>query len=316
MGDKLKKISAPLFACSERTVYIFLIVYLCVACTALETDRTGSSQAGTNAEKEAIVPRETEPNHMSETPEAQPTKAVTADESGNNLPASITEEPIESITITSDVVIPTYKPLDVPFSEWEIHRSQELLEANGFGHTADEWRRATQHSSGLIRSTAYYLLTRQLDPQDEALFRQGLDDIDQTTQALSAYGLYRLGDKSVLPILERIAQLDVNVHTAATRAAGILGEIGEPTAFATIQKAINSDLDYIRLFAIQNAIPFAPLHGQPYNTSGTTIDIWDLYRQALQDESVQVRSVARLQLQELNSPEARELLQNHSKTSP
>ena len=117
-----------------------------------------------------------------------------------------------------------------------------------------------------------------------------------------------------MPTLERIAQLEVNVHPAATRAAGILAEMDEPSAFATIQKAINSDLRYIRLFAIQNAMPFVPLHGQTY-APGKTIDIWSLYRQALQDENVQVRSVAKLQLQELDSPEALELLQNHSKSS-
>lgn len=295
-----------LAACLEKCkVCIFLVVCLLVSCTAVNTELTGSPQV--------VVPRETEPNNMSETPESQPTNSSMEDASDNDLPTPTTEEPIESIIITSDVVIPDYGPLDVPYSEWETHRSQELLDANGFGNTADEWRRATQHSSGLIRSTAYYLLTRHPEQQDEVLFRQGLDDIDQTAQALSIYGLYRLGDKSALPVLEGIAQLDVNAHTAATRAAGILAEMGEPTAFATIQKAMNSDLGYIRLFSIRNAMPFVALHGQPY-ASGKTIDIWSLYSQALQDKDIQVRSVAKLQLQELNSPEALELLQNHSKS--
>ena len=243
---------------------------------------------------------------MSETP--------TEDENNQNSPAP-TPTGLKSITISSDVVIPNYQPLDVPFSEWELHRSQDLLEANGFGNTVDEWQRATQHSSGLIRSTAYYLLIQNPDQQDEALFRQGLDDIDETVQTLSAFGLYNLGDKSVLPTLEKIAQLDVNAHTAAMRAAGILAEIGEASAFSTIQNAMNSDLTYIRLFGIQNAMPFVPLHGQVY-TAETKIDIWNFYNQALKDENAQVQNVAELQLQELNTLEALALLKNHSQTSP
>ncbi|HBL14861.1 MAG TPA: hypothetical protein DD379_26420 [Cyanobacteria bacterium UBA11162] len=254
------------------------------------------------------MPNEAEPNQTSEMAELQPTISSTQDVSNNDLPPSTT---IESITVTSDVVIPDYEPLDVPYSEWETHRSQELLEANGFGNAIAQWRRATQHSNGLIRSSAYYLLTRHPEQQDETLFRQGLEDSDETVQTLSAYGLYSLGDKSALSILERIAQLDVNAHTAATQAAGILAKMGNPTAFATIEAAINSDLEYIRLFAIQNAMPFVPLHGQTY-ALGKSIDIWNLYSQALQDKNVQVRSVAKMQLKELNSPEALELLQNHS----
>jgi len=218
-----------------------------------------------------------------------------------------TETPIDSFTIESDVVIPVYEPLDVPYSEWETTRSQELLTANGFGSTADEWRRAAGHTNGLLRGTAYYLLTRHPERQDENLFRQGLDDIDETVQVISAYGLYQLGDRSALPALEKIARYDVGAHLAAARAAGILGELGDPTAFATIQNAMQSEQRYVRLFAIENAMPFAPLHGQTY-APGKTIDIWGLYRQALQDENDQVRSVAKLQLQEINTPEALELL--------
>ena len=313
MPDSLEEISKRLSTYFERgKVCICLVMYVLVSCTTVDTGLTSSTpQLAANDEKEAIVPNETEPNNMSETPELQPTIFSTEQASDSD---SSTPTTIDSITITSDVVIPEYEPLDVPYSEWETHRSQELLQANGFGNTIDEWRRATQHSSGLIRGTAYYLLTRHPVQQDEVLFRQGLDDIDETVQALSAYGLYSLGDKSTLPTLERIAQLDVNAHIAATRAAGVLAEMGRPTAFVTIQKAMNSDLGYIRLFAIQNVMPFVSLHGQTY-ASGKAIDIWDLYSQALQDESSQVRSVARLQLRELNAPEALELLQSHSKSS-
>jgi hypothetical protein len=215
------------------------------------------------------------------------------------------------VTIASDVQIPVYGPLDVPYSQWETRRSQELLAANGYGHTADEWRRATRHASGLIRGTAYYLLSQHPEPQDEALYRRGLDDVDETAQVLSAYGLHSLGDRSARSTLARIAQADVTAHPAATRAAGILAELGDASAYVTIEAAMNSDQRYLRLLAVQNAMPFVPLHGQ-IDAAGKAIDIWGLYRRALQDDSAQVQSVAALQLRELGSPEALELLHNHS----
>ncbi len=214
------------------------------------------------------------------------------------------------ITVSSEVVIPGYTPPDLPYSEWQAHRSQELLEANGFGATADEWRRAAGHPSGFVRATAYYLLTRHPEPGDEELFRQGLVDDDEAVQALSAYGLYRLGDESGLPTLSRIAQLDVDVYPAATRAAGLLAELGDSAAYSTMLKAMESDLRYIRLIAMQNAMPFVPLHGQAYSP-GEMIDIWNLYRRALEDPDAHVQTVARLQLQELNTAEALELLHSH-----
>jgi len=208
------------------------------------------------------------------------------------------------------VVIPGYAPIDLPYSQWAAHRSREVLAANGYGDTAAEWRRATGHSSGFIRATAYYLLTRQPEPGDEELFRQGLVDDDEAVQALSAYGLCRLGDDSALPTLERVARLDVDVYPAATRAAGLLAELGHPAAFDTMLKAMDSDLSYIRLMAMQRVMPFVPLHGRAF-APGETIDIWDLYRRALEDPDAGVRTVARLELQELNTAEAQELLQSY-----
>lgn len=247
------------------------------------------------------MPDKKELSSQSETPESANSLVNETPEIGKG----------ESITITSDVVLPDYEPLDLPYSEWEAQRSQELLTANGFGNTPDEWRRAAEHSDGLIRGMAYYLLARQPDPFDEALFRQGLEDSDQTVQSLVAYALYRLGDASAELTLHRIAQLEVNAHLAAPLAASLLAELGEPSAFDTIEQAMASEQGYIRLTAIQYVPSFVPLHGQGYG-SGQTIDIWALYCQALEDEDLQVRAVAEMQLQELSSPEALRVLEDCS----
>lgn len=241
---------------------------------------------------------------MSEKPEPGPKRVTPAGADDRHQAQPGAEDPF---TVTSDVEIPEYQPLEVPYSEWETHRSRELLEANGVDNTEAGWRQATQHSSGLVRETAYYLLTRRPEKSDEELFRRGLEDRDESVQALSAYGLCRLGDESAVPLLQKLSRLDVGAHTAAARAAGILAGMGDPSGFSTIVKAMNSDLSYARLFAIKNSVAFVPLHGRTYE-AGEPIDIWRLYRQALRDELVQVRSTAKLQLVELGTPEALALI--------
>jgi len=212
-------------------------------------------------------------------------------------------ESADASTISSEVFIPDYVPLDLPLSQWEAHRSQELLEANGFGTTATEWRRAAGHPSGLIRGAAFYLLSQQPDPQDEDLFRQGLDDIDETARALAAFGLYQLGVETATATLEEIAQLDVNAHLAAPRAAGLLAEIGLPEGVATLEQALSSRESYIRLSATQFLPAFVPLQGQS-DGAGNTVDVWEYYCLALADSDTQVRALAEMQLREIGSAEA------------
>jgi hypothetical protein len=251
--------------------------------------------------EESTMPDETELPSQDESPES-------TDSSVSETPELRTEEPFD---ITTDVVLPEYEPLDLPYSEWEEVRSQELLTANGFGNTPAEWRRAAGHADGLIRGTAFYLLARVPDPLDEALYRAGLEDSDQNVQSLVAYALYRLGDTSAESTLVRIAQLDANAHLAAPLAASLLAELGDPSAFATIEQAMASQLGYIRLTAVQYVPSFVPFQGQDYG-SGLTIDIWALYCRALEDEDSQVQSVAEMQLQELKSPEALKVLEDCS----
>ena len=176
-----------------------------------------------------------------------------------------------------------------PFPQWEIQRSQEILTANGFGHTPEAWQQAAHHSDGLIRVSAYHLLSHLPEPENIALFEKGLTDADESVKVLAAYGLLRLGDESHKDIIEEIARLNVEAYLAAPRAAGILGSLGEATAFKTILRGMQSELSVIRIWSIKNVLPFAALHGQAYGPD-KNIDIWAFYAQALQDPEANVRA--------------------------
>lgn len=205
--------------------------------------------------------------------------------------------------LESSVELPEFEPLDLPYSEWGAHRSQELLTFNGFGDTAEDWRQAADHADGLVREAAVYLLVRQLDPGDEASFRKGLRDADESVQALSAFGLVQLGDDAAKSTLEQIAQQDPDVFLAAPLAASLLAELGDPSAFATMVRALSDPYGYVRLVAMQYLASFIPLHGQT-TPSGQEVDVWSLYCQALGDADGQVSAIARMQLEESGIPEA------------
>jgi hypothetical protein len=282
---------------NRRGIFIiFLTAFLLLTCTLSDNSLTRATPDPIKtSSEETSMPKETK-----EPGEGEETKL------GSILDHN-TPETEETVDISSEVIIPDYEPLDLAYSEWGAHRSQELLTANGFGENPAEWRRAAGHSSGFIRGTAFYLLVQQLDPADESLFRQGLADFDQTVQSLSAFALVRLGDSTAAATLQHIAQLDAEAILSAPLAAGLLAELGDPSGIKTMKMALSSELGYVRLNAVQYLPSFVPLHGLE-DGSGQTIDVWDLYCQAMKDVDIQVKATAEMQLQELNSAEALELL--------
>jgi HEAT repeat protein len=200
----------------------------------------------------------------------------------------------------NSIIIPAYKPLNTPYSTWEIFRSKELLAANGFDNNEEEWRRATGHPEGFIRGTAFFLLSRLPGEENIKLFRAGLNDNDETVQAFCAFALTKAGDKQALKKLKTISEFNVESHIAAIQAAGLLGQLGISAAFKTIGAAMESKLEYIQLFGIQNAVFFVPLNRKNYDIN-SKIDIWELYQSALKNKNSPVREVAIAQLQEIKS---------------
>lgn len=206
-------------------------------------------------------------------------------------------KPAEEI---NSIIIPGYKPLNKAYSTWEIFRSKELLAANGFDNHEEEWQRATKHREGLIRGTAFFLLSRLPVEKNIQLFREGLNDIDETVQAFCAFALSKTGDKTALEKLKSISELKVESHIAAIQAAGLLAQLGITAAFKTIAQAMESKLEFIQIFGIQNAVFFIPHHGKNYDVNHK-IDIWELYRNVLKNERSHVRAIAGAQLQEIKS---------------
>lgn len=205
------------------------------------------------------------------------------------------------------VVIPEFdRPADLPYSQWEEHDLRQLLQANGYGATPAEWRRAAASSVWAVRDGAFALLARRSDPADAALFRRGQEDESPLTRVWAAYGLLRTGDADARAALEARSRDGQGTHLpAALSAARLLGELGDARAYQIIEQAMQAGKARYRV--VMNALPFAALHGRPY-APGRNIDIWAFYDAALRDPDERTQNVALAQLAELRDPAAAPLL--------
>ncbi|MEM8643051.1 MAG: hypothetical protein AAGG51_30170 [Cyanobacteria bacterium P01_G01_bin.54] len=205
-------------------------------------------------------------------------------------------------------------PRDLSYTEREVYGDRISLWINGFGDDLSEWQRAARYPDFLIQNHALNILVHINEPTNREIFLYWVNQLndeessqDHEVLALSAYGLYQLGDQSWLPLLEHIALSGIMDEWASAKAAGLLARLGQFEGFIVIKELMASGLSVIQDEAVYNLIYFVPLHGQ-IDSEGERVDIWSLYRQALVSESRTIRYSAQLQLEEIGTPEALELL--------
>ncbi|MEM8642714.1 MAG: hypothetical protein AAGG51_28430, partial [Cyanobacteria bacterium P01_G01_bin.54] len=205
-------------------------------------------------------------------------------------------------------------PRDLSYTERRVYGDRIILWINGFGDDLSEWQRAARYLDYSIHNKALNILVHTNEPTNREIFLYWINQLDdeESSQdhevlALSAYGLYQLGDRSWLPLLEHIALSGVAIEYTSAKAVGLLARLGKFEGFIVIKELMASGLDVIQDEAVNNLIYFVPLHGQ-IDSEGERVDIWSLYRQALVSESRTIRYSAQLQLEEIGTPEALELL--------
>ncbi|MEM8643050.1 MAG: hypothetical protein AAGG51_30165 [Cyanobacteria bacterium P01_G01_bin.54] len=210
-------------------------------------------------------------------------------------------------------------PRDLSYTEREVYGDRISLWINGFGDDLSEWQRAARYPDLRIQNKALNILVHTNDPENRGIFLYWVNQPDgegsylsslyYRAQALSVYGLYQLGDRSWLPLLEYIALSGVvrEKEWTSAKAAGLLARLGKFEGFIVIKELMASGLDVIQDDAVNNLIYFVPLHGQ-IDSEGERVNIWSLYRQALVSQDRTIRESAQLQLEEIGTPEALELL--------
>lgn len=202
-----------------------------------------------------------------------------------------------------ELVFPEYEAMDVPYSRWQAGRDMQLLAANGYSDSSNRmvWREASRNKTFLLRIAAYNLLVDQVEESERELYERALQDDDRTVQAYGAYALVCLGDSALLDRIRAVAAIDDGVSLEVYAAAGLLGRLGEAEGFDVIKSGMKSTDEVHQLMAIDQAFRFFALWEE--------LNLSRFYGKALSHPNKRVRLIARMQLEELDTEEARSLLE-------
>ena len=124
--------------------------------------------------------------------------------------------------ISDSLIIPDYPPLDVPYSQWQRIRHEQLLEANGIDPQNCDWKEVVKHPSGLLREAAFYLLVHPPKGADSLLLKRALSDSETAVQSLASFGLYLLGDTSHIGIIRINSDSQMAPGVSVFLSAGLL----------------------------------------------------------------------------------------------
>lgn len=223
-------------------------------------------------------------------------------------------EPLRIESMGPGVVLPKVQyPDDLPFSAWEVYATRQLLEANDFGDTRADWRRAAASQLAVLRAGGLLLLSESPEPKDRNLFETGLRDRYDAVCVWAARGLLRLGDARAREVLEALrTKAPAEGELAPLVASRLLAELHDAAAFETISHAAAQLPDLAAV--LKNLAPFVALQGQRY--AGGTVDVWPLYSRALAAGDGRSETLALAQLDELAPPDAAPLLREYLARQP
>jgi hypothetical protein len=223
--------------------------------------------------------------------------------------------PLRIDSMGPDIVLPKIVyPDDLPFSAWEGYATGKLLQANGFGDTRDDWRRAAGSPLAVIRSGGLLLLSASPHPEDRDIFAAGLRDRYDAVRVWAARGLLALGDADARSILEGLRNRQpAEGEFAPLIASRLLGEHRDAAAFETISRAAVSLPDLA--VVLKNLEPFVALQDQRYGADAS-VDVWPLYARGLAPGDGRAETIALAQLEEVAAPGAAPVLRDYLAREP
>jgi HEAT repeat protein len=198
-------------------------------------------------------------------------------------------------------------PAGLPYAEFEDFRARELLRVNGIELDPDSVREALAHPSPVLRGaaahTAGHLKVTGTLPGLERLVRAD----DDLVRVEAAYALVRLGRGGGREALHEALSDPVDTNLGPAVAAGDLARLGDPSGYRVVEECLRQDNMIVRILGCKQLLFFVPLQGRP-TADGSLVDVWALFDHCLRDPEPEVRRVAALQLDEVDAPEARDLL--------
>lgn len=213
-----------------------------------------------------------------------------------------------SATQGDEIILDTPDPPDeLPYADFEDYRARALLEANGIPLATDALIRALDHPESVLRAAAAHALgSRGSAAAIPALERLAAASSD-LVRVEAAYALVRLGRDEHRAALTEALDYPVDAYLSPAVAAGDLARLGDPAGFPVIARCLDERNLIVRIIGCKQLIFFVPFHGMR-TRDGQRIDVYALFDRALHDPDREVQRVARLQLREVGTEEARRLL--------
>lgn len=206
----------------------------------------------------------------------------------------------------SGFVIPDV-PGGVPYAEIEDALARSLLQSNGIELTPEGVVAALDADVEVIQAAAARVLGETGERAGIPKLRELATGPGDSVRAEAAYALARLGEPEGREALRATLELPIDAYVAPMQAAGSLARLGDPAGAPVIERGLKSRNEIIRMVACKQLIHFVPLDGAELER-GKRLDVFALFDRALRDRDRGVAQQARVQLEELDLPQARERL--------
>ncbi len=210
-------------------------------------------------------------------------------------------EPGEVILDTPD------PPDDLPYADFEDYRARTLLEVNDIPLTEDALARTLDHPESVLRGAAAHALGSLGSPTAIPALERLAGRASDLVRVEAAYALVRLGRDEYRGVLEEALTYPVNAYLSPAVAAGDLARLGDPVGFPVIARCLEEHNLIVKIIGCKQLVFFVPFHGTR-TRAGQRVDVYTLFGRALHDPEREVQRVARLQLREVDTEEARRLL--------
>lgn len=197
-------------------------------------------------------------------------------------------------------------PPSLPYAYIDDYHAQALLTANGIAPDQGALEAALGHPEAVLRGAAAHVLGSKGLAQSAPQIARLHDSADDLVRVECAYALVRLGRGEYRDSLHASLALPQHAYLGPSLAAGDLARLGDPAGFDVIRQALGYENVIIRVVATKQLLHFAPFHPQ--------LPIYDLFAQALHDQHADIPWLAVRQLGELDTPEARALLERYAAT--
>jgi HEAT repeat protein len=208
----------------------------------------------------------------------------------------------------SDLVVPI-RPEGVSYENGEDYDAQALLTANSYDLETSQLVSLLRSDLGIFQAAAARLLgLKGVHTATRALKRLAKDSTaEETARVQAAFALARLRVPGAIELLASLLDLDPDISPAPLQAAGALARLGDPRGFPIIRQALASPNRVVAMVACKQLYAFVQLDGQLL-PGGGKVEIFETFRKALERQEANITGEARVQLAELDTEQARTLL--------